>query len=87
MARQVYTYAEMSARHAVALEVLAGFVATATEGAFQRLMRAELPADRDQAALVFDRMGWGLRLTVALEVTTPQPVSSRFSPQVKDRDP
>ena len=61
------TFAERSERHANVLEVLCGHMATVVDGAFHRVLKAELPEQKDQAALVFDRLARGLRLTVAME--------------------
>ena len=61
------TFAERSERHANVLEVLCGHMAVVVEGAFHRVQKAELPEQKDQAALVFDRLARGLRLTVAME--------------------
>ncbi len=61
------TFAERSERHSNVLEVLCGHMATVVDGAFHRVLKAELPEEKDQAALVFDRLARGLRLTVAME--------------------
>ena len=61
------TFAERSERHVNVLEVLCGHMATVVDGAFHRVLKAELPEQKDQAALVFDRLARGLRLTVAME--------------------
>ena len=61
------TFAERSERHANVLEVLCGHMAAVVDGAFHRVLKAELPEQKDQAALVFDRLARGLRLTVAME--------------------
>ncbi len=61
------TFAERSERHGNVLEVLCGHMATVVDGAFHRVLKAGLPEEKDQAALVFDRLSRGLRLTISME--------------------
>ena len=57
----------MADRHAYALERLVEMSGAVVEGAFKRVTEAGLPEEKDRAALVFDRLARGLRLTLALE--------------------
>ena len=57
----------MADRHAYALERLVEMSGAVVEGAFKRVTQASLPEEKDRAALVFDRLARGLRLTLALE--------------------
>ena len=44
------TFAERSRCHANVLEVLCGHMATVVDGALHRVLKAELPEQKDQAA-------------------------------------
>ena len=57
----------MCERHAFVMERLAELVCTLAEQAHKRAMRAGDPEEQDRAALVFDRLARGVRLTIALE--------------------
>ena len=48
------------------LELVAGMLATLTEGAFKRACAANLDEERDRSALVCERMARGFRLTILL---------------------
>ena len=48
------------------LELVAGMLATLTEGAFKRACAANLDEERDRSSLVCERMARGFRLTVLL---------------------
>ena len=61
------TFAERSERHSNVLEVLCSHMVTVVDGAFHRVLKAGLPEEKDQAALVFDRLSRGLRLTISME--------------------
>ena len=57
----------MCERHAFVMERLSELVCTLAEQAHKRAMRAGDPEEQDRAALVFDRLARGVRLTIALE--------------------
>ena len=58
---------QMCERHAFVMERLSELVCTLAEQAHKRAMRASDPEEQDRAALVFDRLARGVRLTIALE--------------------
>ena len=57
----------MADRHAFGLQRLAELSGLLVEQAYKRAIRADEPEEKDRAALVFDRLARGYRLTVALE--------------------
>ena len=61
------TFADMSERHGYGLMRLAEMAGTLVEQAYRRASVADTPPEKDQAALVFDRLARGFRLTVMLE--------------------
>lgn len=57
----------MPERHGLILLRLVEMTGGLTERAYKRATQAETPEEMDHAALVFDRLARGLRLTLALE--------------------
>ena len=61
------TFADMSERHGYGLMRLAEMAGKLVEQAYHRAIVADTPDEKAQAALVFDRLGRGFRLTLMLE--------------------
>jgi len=60
-------FTSMSERHAFGLEALAEMTGKLLQAAYLRASRPVDPEDQDRAILLFDRLGRGFRLTLALE--------------------
>ena len=60
-------FTSMTERHAFGLEALAEMTGKLLQAAYLRASRPADPEDQDRAILLFDRLGRGFRLTLALE--------------------